>query len=66
MPSSSGCSAPIASRAQFAPLAGRIVIGIGRFLERPDVFGDVAEVDADAVPDGGAAAHAIGEDVVFS
>jgi hypothetical protein len=28
--------------AQFAPLPGGIVIGIGRFLARPDVFGDVA------------------------
>ncbi len=28
-------------------------------------FGDVAEVDADAVPDVGGAAHAIEEDVLF-
>ena len=30
-----------------------------------DIFGDVAEVDADAVPDGAGASHAVDEDVVF-
>jgi hypothetical protein len=50
--------------AQFAPLAGGIVIGIGRFLARPDVFGDVAQVDANSGPGGGAAAHGVDQDVV--
>ena len=51
-------------RAQFAPLAGGIVIGIGRFLARPDLFGDVAQVDANTGPGGGAAAHRVDQDVV--
>src|SRR4051812_26874014 len=50
--------------AQFAPLARGIVIGIGRFLSRPDVFGDVAQVDANTGPGGGAAAHGVDQDVV--
>jgi hypothetical protein len=33
-------------------------------LRRAIGFGDIAQVDADAVPDGGSAAHAVGEDVV--
>ena len=49
----------------FAPGAGGVVVGVGGLLGGALVFGDVAEVDADAVPDGGAAAHAVDEDVVF-
>ncbi len=44
--------------------AGGIVVGVGGFLGRAQCFGDVAEVDADAGPGGGAAAHAVDEDIV--
>jgi hypothetical protein len=49
----------------FAPGAGGIVVGIGCGLWGPFGFGDVAEVEADSIPDGGAAAHSVDEDVVF-
>ncbi len=44
--------------------AGGIVVGLGGFLGWALFLGDVAQVDADAGPGGGAAAHAIDEDVV--
>jgi len=34
-------------------------------LRRALIFGDVAQVDADAIPDCAGAAHAVDEDVVF-
>ena len=51
------CDAPVSARllaagARFAPLASRVVIGIGRFLGRAGVFGDVSQVDADTGPGG--------------
>ena len=47
-----------------APLAGGIVVGVGGLLGGADLFGDVAEINADAVPDGAGTAHAVDEDVV--
>ena len=47
-----------------APGAGGVVVGVGGLLLRALVFGDVAKVDTDAVPDLGGAAHAVDEDVV--
>jgi hypothetical protein len=35
----------------FAPGAGGIVVGIGCLLGGADLFGDVTEIDPDAVPD---------------
>jgi hypothetical protein len=49
----------------FAPGAGGIIVGIGCGLCGALIFGNVAQVDADAIPDGGAASHAVDEDVVF-
>src|SRR5690242_18127801 len=50
---------------QFTPFARRIIVGIGRFLRRPDGFGDVAQVHANARPGGRAAAHRIHQDIVY-
>ncbi len=47
-----------------APGAGGVVVGVGGSLRWAEGFGDVAEVDADAVPDVGGAALAVDEDVV--
>lgn len=44
---------------------GGVVVGVGSLLRWADIFGDVTEVDADAVPDGAGASHAIDENVVF-
>ncbi len=52
-------------RSSFAPGAGGIVVRVGDGLLRAAGFGDVPQVEADAVPDGGAAAHAVDEDVVL-
>ncbi len=50
---------------RLAPGAGGVVVGIGGLLGGALGFGDVAEVYADAVPDVGGTAHAVGEDVIF-
>ena len=53
-------------RARGVPVSsGWVVVGIGNGLSWTLVFGDVTKVDADSVPDGGAAAHAVDEDVIF-
>ena len=47
-----------------APLARRIVVGVGRLLRRPDRLGDVAQIHADARPRRRTAAHRIDQHVV--
>lgn len=48
----------------FTPLARGIVVRVRLLLRRSLLFGHVAEVDADAIPDAGGSAHAIDEDIV--
>jgi hypothetical protein len=49
----------------FAPGAGGVVVRVRGLLGGALIFGDVAEIDADAVPDGAGASHAVDENVVF-
>lgn len=49
----------------FTPGAGGIVVGVGCGLRGAVGFGNVAEVEADSVPDGGATTHTVDENVVF-
>ena len=44
--------------------ASGVVVGVWSLLRGPLIFRDVAQVDADAIPDGGASAHAVDKDVV--
>ena len=48
----------------FSPGAGGVVVGVGCGLGWAFGLGDIAQVDADAVPDVRSAAHAVDEDVV--
>ena len=53
------------SLAVTAPFAGGIVVGVGSFLGGTNRLGDVTEIDADAGPGGGAAAHGVNKNVVY-
>jgi len=50
--------------AVLAPFARRIVVRVGRFLGRSQLFGDVAQVHADAGPERGTATHSVDENIV--
>src|SRR5688572_27084651 len=52
------------AREVLAPLAGGVLVGVGRFGGGAFGFGNVAQIDANAGPGGGAATHGIDEHVV--